>query len=262
MADLACALLIPDTHRKWHHVRAYELMLEVASFLKGKSGGGNLQEIILLGDYADFYFASGHGPKHPKFLNTTVEEVESVIEGLDELDRLFPDAKKKYIEGNHEQRLTRFLQNKCPELFGYVDAQTLFKIQSRPGWSWVSYGPHQRTNVLGSKLFARHEPFGNSAKATAGRALCSVVYGHIHRIEESHIVGLDGTNHVAFSVGWLGDKRKDEIFGYVKGHQQWQLGFGLVWVDRGSGLFYHHKVHIIERGNRLSCVVNGKRFTR
>lgn len=228
-------------------------MLEVASYISP-------DEIIILGDYADFYFASGHGPKHPKLLNTTVDEVESVNQGLDELDKLFPRSKKKFIEGNHEFRLTRFCQNKCPELFGYVDSQHLFKIQER-GWNWISYGPNQRTQVLGSKLYARHEPFGSSAKATAARALCSVVYGHIHRIEESHIVGLDGTNHVAFSVGWLGDKRKDEIFGYVKGHQQWQLGFGLVYVDQSTGMFFHNKIHIIDKSGKFHCVVNGKRFT-
>jgi hypothetical protein len=249
--SIECALLIPDTHRKWHHVKAYSLMLSVAYDIK-PSG------IYILGDYADFYFASGHGPKHPKLLNTTVEEVESVNQGLDELDHLFPSAKKVFIEGNHENRLTRFCQNKCPELFGYVDAQTLFKIQQRPGWSWCSYGPHQRTQVLNSKLYARHEPFGSSAKATASRALCSVVYGHIHRIESAYIVGLDGTSHLAFSVGWLGDKRKDEVFGYVKGHQQWQLGFGLVYVDTKTGMFYPYAVPIIEKGKDLSCVVNGK----
>jgi hypothetical protein len=253
MGDLKCALIIPDTHRKWHHVKAYNLMLEVAKHV-------GVDEVVILGDYADFYFASGHGPKHPKLLNTTVEEVASVNEGLDELDKLFPDAKKKYIEGNHENRLTRFCQNKCPELFGYVDAKHLFKIHERPGWTWINYGPNQRTQVLGSKLYARHEPFGTSAKATAARALCSVVYGHIHRIESSFVVGLDGSEHIAFSVGWLGDKRKDEIFGYVKGHAQWQLGFGLVYASAQTGMFYPQPIHIIDRGGRVSCVVSGKRF--
>lgn len=240
-------------HVPYQHKRATQLMLEVAKHVK-------VSEIVILGDLADFYFASGHGPKTPYMLNTTVSEVEAVNEFLDSLDKNFKDAKKKYIEGNHEFRLTRFIQNKAPELFGYVDAQALFKIQSRPGWSWIHYGPNQRTQVLKSKLFARHEPFGSSAKATAARALCSLVYGHIHRIESSYVVGLDGKSHIAFSVGWLGDSRKDEVFGYVKGHAQWQLGFGLVWVDEKTGLFYPQAVQILPHGNSVSCVVNGKRF--
>ena len=112
---MECALIVPDCHRGWHHHRAYNLMLEVAAFVRPS-------EIVLLGDYADFYGFSGHGPKHPQLLNTMVQEIESVNAGLDQFDKLFPQAKKKFIEGNHENRLTRFVQNKCPELFGYVDA--------------------------------------------------------------------------------------------------------------------------------------------
>lgn len=249
--ELKAALIIPDMHVPYHHVRATNLMLEAAKYI-------GIHEIVVLGDLADFYFANSHG-KSPQLLNTTAEEIKAVNLFLDVLDQEFPDAKKKYIEGNHEHRLTRFIQTKAPEIFGFVDCRTLFNIDSRPGWSWHSYTPSQRTSVLGSKLFARHEPFGTSAKQCANRALCSLVYGHIHRIEESHIVGLDGTNHVAFSVGWLGDKRKDLIFGYTRGHAQWQMGFGIVYVD-SAGCFYHHKIHILDRNNRLSCVVNGKRF--
>lgn len=253
MSDLKCALIIPDTHRKWHHVKAYNLMLEVAKFV-------GVDEIVILGDYADAYCFSGHGPKHPKLLNTTVEEVESVNEGLDQLDKLFPSAKKKYIEGNHEFRLTRFIQNKVPELFGYVDCKHLFKIEQRPGWNWVAYGPNQRTQVLGSKLFARHEPFGNSAKATASRALCSVVHGHTHRQESAIVVGLDGKSHLAYCPGWLGDSRHGEIFGYVRGTAQWNLGFSFVYIDTKSEMFFPYIVPIIERSGKVHASFNGKMF--
>jgi hypothetical protein len=66
---------------------------------------------------------------------------------------------------------------------------------------------------------------------------------------------MDGTQHVAFSVGWLGDKSLDKIFGYVKTHHDWQLGFGLVTVDMVSGYFYHDIVPILDN---YTCVVNGK----
>lgn len=239
-----------DTHRPYHHKRAYALMLKVAKDI-------GIDEINIIGDYADFYWINGHGAKDPRVVTNLMQEVECVNEGLDELDSLFPYAKKRYIQGNHEYRLERYIQNKAPELFGFISCQSLFKIDQRKNWSWVSYGPNQRSRVLGSKLFIRHEPLGNSAKLTAARALCSIVHGHTHRIEESHIVGLDGTNHVAFCGGWLGDKRKDEIYGYVKGHHQWQLGFVLVWVCEKTGYFYHHKVHILDN---MTCVVNGKLY--
>jgi hypothetical protein len=211
----------------------------------------------LLGDYADYYAINGHGPKDPRVIQSLQDEVNDVNLGLDQLDKLFPKAKKYYIQGNHEFRLERYIQNRCPEIFGFVDSQDLFKIRQRPNWTWVPYGPNQKTRILGSHLWARHEPLASSAKATASKALCSIVYGHLHRIEQSHITGMEGKEHVAFSCGWLGQKKADEIFGYVKSHHQWQLGFGLVYVDPKTKNFYHQIIHILDN---YTCVVNGKLY--
>lgn len=224
-------------------------MLKVASDCQ-------IDEVVILGDYADIYHLSSHG-KHPGVLTTLIEEIEDTNKGLDEIDKLFPKAKKFYIQGNHEFRFERYINDKCPELFGITQFDHLLLMPQRGSWRYIHYGPNQKHKILGSYLTARHEPLSSSAKATASKALCSLVYGHIHRIEESHIVGLDGTNHVCFSVGWLGDKSFDKIFGYVKGHHQWQLGFGLVFVDEKTGYFYHQKIHILDN---YTCVVDGKLY--
>lgn len=247
---LKVGLLIPDTHRPYHDRLAYKLMIKVAKDISP-------DEIVILGDYADFYSVMSH-QKDPRVMNMLIDEVEDVNAGLDELDDLFPRAKKIFIEGNHCYRLERYLSDRAPALFGITSTEHLLNINRRSNWKFVGYGPNQRHKVLNSYLTARHEPLASSAKATASKALCSLVYGHIHRIEESHLVGLDGSNHVCFSVGWLGDKKQDKIFSYVKGHHQWQLGFGIVYVDEKTGYFYHTKVHIMDD---YSCVVNGKKYT-
>jgi len=242
------SLLIPDTHRPFHDRKAYNLMLQVAVDLKPK-------ELVILGDYADFYSVSSHA-KDPRLPHLLEDEVLDVTDGLSEIDVLLPTTKKFYIEGNHEFRLERYLCDKAPALFGVTSIEYLFEFNRRPLWTFIPYGPSQRHRVGGSKLIARHEPLASSAKATASKALCSMVYGHIHRIEESHIVGLEGTNHVVFSVGWLGNAQH-KVFEYVKTHHQWQHGFGLVWTEPKTGLFYHQKIHILEN---YSCLVNGKLY--
>jgi hypothetical protein len=194
-------------------------------------------------------------------MQTLKEEIVRVQQRIEELSKLFPESNKVFIEGNHEFRFARYLYNNAPALFGVTETRALLELDKHPNWKFLDYGPNQAHKVLGSFLTARHEPLGSSAKATATRALCSLVYGHIHRIEESHIVGLDGTNHVAFSVGWLGDKRMDKIYGYVKNHHQWQLGFGVVYVDHKTRLFYHQKVPILVLKNTYSCVFNGKEYS-
>jgi hypothetical protein len=251
---LRIVLLIPDTHRPYHDRKAYALMIRVYQDIVKKYFHIADFEIVILGDYGDFYATSGHD-KHPMVQQNLVLEVQDVIAGLDELDTLFPFAKKVYIEGNHEFRLERYLCNKAPALFGVTSTELILKMNQRSGWTFHAYSPSQQYDVGGSVLKARHEPLSNSAKATASKAICSLVYGHIHRLEESHVVGLDGTNHVCFSVGWLGDKRNDKIFGYVKGHHQWQMGFGLVFVDNETKYFYHEKVHILDN---YSCKAAGK----
>lgn len=219
------------------------------------AAGLGVNEVTLLGDYADMYNVSSHA-KDPRLFQLLTDEIEDVLNGLDELDQAFPRARKTYIEGNHEFRLERYLIDKAPALFGVTDLEHLFKLNSRPNWRFVPYTPHQRHMILGSKLAARHEPLANSAQLTSKKALCNLVFGHVHRIEESHIVGLDGTNHVSFSVGWLGNKAH-RAFSYVKNYWQWQLGFGIVHVDPKTKNFYHQKIHILED---YSCVANGKRY--
>ena len=52
------ALIIPDCHIPYHDRRSYEIMLEVAKDIDQDYG---LDEIVILGDYADFYAINAHG---------------------------------------------------------------------------------------------------------------------------------------------------------------------------------------------------------
>ena len=76
------AILWPDTHRPYHHKKAVKPVLDVISDLKPN-------EIVILGDYADFYCVSLH-TKDPRVVNHLLSEIEDVNAGLDELDQLFP----------------------------------------------------------------------------------------------------------------------------------------------------------------------------
>jgi hypothetical protein len=109
---------------------------------------------------------------------------------------------------------------------------------------WIPYSPSQKYSVGGGKLWARHEPLAlGGAKATVTKAGQSVIYGHIHRIEESQVVFMNGDNHRAITCGWLGDQ-DHEVMQYVKNHHQWALGFALVYT-LPDGTFYVETKHII-----------------
>lgn len=230
-------------------------MLTVASYI-----GPKLAEVLILGDYADIYFANGHGPRDPIVREMAADEIKSVNEGLDEIDKLFPKARKKYVEGNHEYRFERFINRHCPQLFGVTDIQSLFNIGQRPLWSWIGWSPSQKVRVLDTDLFARHRPQKGTAKATASQALVSQIYGDIHRRQWEEVVGLDNRKVHSICPGWLGNKNAPGIFNYVGGHWQWNLGFALVWSEKGSRTFYPEVISINEHGRNVSCVFQGKRF--
>lgn len=233
------ALIIPDTHVPFEDKQAYSMMLNVAEDVQP-------EEIVILGDFGDFYSINSHGvDARLRHLNL-VDEIAAVNDRLDELDELFPEARKVFIAGNHEHRLARYINNKAPELIGMAEVDHLFSLHTRRNWKFVPYGPTQLYQVLGSHLFARHEPLSGSAHAayqTVVKAGCSVVFGHIHRIQEYQVVMMDGKNHRGISVGWLGDETH-HVMEYVGGHHQWAKGFGVVDVLR-DGTFFHQTVHII-----------------
>lgn len=213
------------------------------------------QEIVLLGDYADFYSVSRH-IKDPRLPHMLEEEVESVNEGLDELDRLFPSAKKVFLEGNHEVRLETYLFNSAPALFGVTSCHHLFRLNQRPNWSYIPFGRNQAYRVLGSDLYARHRPLASTALGSLSKGFVSQVYGDIHKIQEAHAVGLDMRPRVAWCPGWLGDPRL-KAFDYMLAPPQWQHGFGVVSVD-GTRKEFHHEV--VQIKSDYSCIAQGKRY--
>lgn len=239
------ALIIPDCHIPYHDDRAYQLMLDVASDL-------DPDEVVILGDYADFYAINSHG-KDPNMSHLLMDEVGSVVEELQRLRRMFPQAKRVYIEGNHEYRLARYIKQKCPDLFGAFTVPQLLELPQN-GFHFVPYGPTQKYKVLGSSLIARHEPLAGGkhvAQNTAEKAMASVIFGHTHRIQEAQVVAMNGENYRGISSGWLGDK-DNSVMSYVRSHHQWALGFSVVRVLE-NGTWFNSLVHIID----YKCIVDG-----
>jgi len=241
------ALIIPDVHFPYADERAYDLMLKVAMDQK-------IDEIVLLGDFADFYAVNSHG-KDAAIDGTLKEEVDEVNARLDELDFLFPKANKVFLEGNHEFRLQRFINKQAPDLHGLISVPALFELDTRDKWRWVPYTPDQGYKVLGGKLIARHEPVGGGIHCAHGsvvKAGCSVIFGHHHKIQESQVVMMNGQNHRGITCGWLGNKNSP-VMQYVKNHHQWALGFNLV-TTLEDGTFFAQNIHIID----YKCQYGGK----
>lgn len=246
---LESILIISDAHRPYHDKRAWDLMLQVGKAFKPL-------HLVVNGDLADFYAVSSHS-KDPRRAQQLDVELVDVNVGLDELDAL--GAKhKKFVAGNHCDRLTRYLQDRAPELFSMISIPELFKLEQR-GWL---YTPYKDDTKVG-KLHITHD-VGTAGRYAAYKALDtyqhSIVTGHTHRL--SYIVegNAVGEFKLSASFGWLGDVEKVDYMHKVMVKKNWALGFGVGYINPATGIAYLTPVPIITAGGIYSCVVNGRYF--
>lgn len=229
MTKMTNMLIVPDTHIPFHDERAWELLLKVA---RGKRPG----ICIILGDFGDFYSVSSHqkSPKHRNLL--LLDEINAVNRELDRLDAALPkDCKKYYIQGNHEERLDRYLAAKAPDLYGMIETDKLFELERR-GWSYTPYRQH----IQVGKVFYTHDTgkSGAAAHTQAERAFSdNAVIGHTHRMGFCVQGNTRGAPHVAAMFGWLGDIQAAEYMHLVNARRDWTLGFGTGWMQMDGVTF-------------------------
>lgn len=236
-------LFIPDTHIPYHDQRAWKLLLKVASSWKPDI-------IAILGDFADFYSVSSHD-KDPGREASLFSEVKQVRLALDQLEAL--RAKRQiYIQGNHEQRLERYLMTKAPELFSSVTCRGVLNLSKQ--WEWVPY--REYTNI--GKVFLTHDT-GTAGTTAHQKAQAdfqnNVVIGHTHRMALSIHGSARGEAHVAAMFGWLGDASQADYMHSIKAKRDWALGFG-IGHKRQNGTVYLSAIPLVG----YTCVVDGVLF--
>lgn len=252
--DFYNTLIMSDAHWPYHDLRAYDITLEISKDIP------ELHEITLNGDMQDCLSLSLH-PKNPRFTATVETEYLSVRDRLQELRVLHPNVKMTYLEGNHENRLKRYLGAKAPELYGMIKAEDLMGL-TEYDVSWVSYSKTQKHHI-NEHLITRHKPISsgeNHVSGTLKRALCNVMYGHLHKRAESSIVSLDGQVFKAMSLPCLADKNH-AVMDYNENPEQWQLGFSIITTFPKLGLWFHTPVDILYKGRKAYAVYQDKIYS-
>lgn len=238
-------LVVSDAHIPYQDKRAFDLMLKVAQDLKPK-------HIYIIGDFLDFYSVSSHS-KDPNRAFQLKEELRAGAAELDRLDAL-KAASKVYIGGNHCDRLTRYLQDKAPELFNVVSIPDLLHLKKR-GWTYVPYRKHIK---LG-KMYFTHD-VGVAGRNSVFKCLDtyqhSIVTGHSHRL--AYIVEGNATGEYKLSAqfGWLGDSSRIDYMQHARVLKDWALGFGVGYLNPQTGIVYMTPVPIVN----YTCVVGGKLY--
>lgn len=236
-------LAIPDVHVPFHDHKAWALMLRVVKEVRP-------DHVVIMGDFMDCYSVSSF-PRHPDRVSRLKAEVDAANRELDKLQDIMTD-RVTFLEGNHELRAARYIEQRAPELHGLVNLRDLLAFDR--GWVWVPYREH----IIMGKLAFAHD-IGHMGRHAVQQSLDSMghnlVIGHTHRAGIAYGGTVKGEHRVAMSCGWLGDVTKIDYMHRAK-TRDWQHGFG--WVRQASnGDSWLSFIPII----RGKCSLEGATFT-
>jgi predicted phosphodiesterase len=239
-------LIISDLHVPYHDVKAWECVLQVIRETKP-------DVVVIIGDFADMYSISSHPKSLDRKMNFATER-DAVNAALDQVRLAAGNACRiVFCEGNHEDRITRYLQSSAPELGGIkeIRAEGLFKIKQR-NIEWVPY----RTEIKIGNCAFTHD-VGRCGVNTARQSLLdyggNLVVGHSHRGAVVYQGEIKGSSHFCLNVGWLGDVEAIDYVHRARAKRDWQLGFGLVDQDE-AGYSWAQFIPVLDG----RCVVDGK----
>lgn len=233
-------LIVPDTHAPYHDRIAVNVLVEAAKVFQPDG-------IVCLGDFFDFYAVSSHR-KDPRRIRDIKDEVEA---GREVLKRIGATTQgwKRFVAGNHEDRLSRYIMDRAPELFGTIKVPEMLGLQEL-GWSYTPYGDHIQ---LGRVYFTHDvETAGRYAHYKALEAFQdNVVTGHTHRLGWAVEGNAKNKPHVTAHLGWLGDFSTIDYKHRIKCQKDWAHGFGIAYHETATGNVHVQPIAIV---NGTACV--------
>lgn len=171
-------LIWPDTHLPYADPKAVSLALQIGRYYQPDL-------VILLGDILDCtgFSRFPHDQVNPKsFLQTELDEWHSLAESIREMA---PHADRRYILGNHEERIERWLWSQ-PQLTG----ATGLRLGNLLGLAGHGFAPEPEREVIlcNGSLTVTHgtriggQGAGLAARQEMARHGTSGVSGHTHRL--------------------------------------------------------------------------------
>ena len=244
-------VVIPDTHGCFVDTEAAAAFLSDLDHL-------DPAEVVFLGDHLD---CAGWLSKHHPFSTvqearyTFEEDVDAANAFLDEVQQRTPNAEYHYIEGNHEERVEKFVVESTrqhPSDAAYLrkifSPEAILHLEQRkmPYYRRTKqYCDLRRRGMLklGHCYFVHGTTHAKHAAANhLGQHKVPIVFGHTHRRQQA------GTSDVlteldAWCPGCLC------VLEPMWKHSQptdWSHGYGLQIVSRDTGEFAHINAAIID----------------
>lgn len=243
-------VLAGDFHVPYHDLRAVGCLL---GYLKDNPPDG----FTTGGDFADFYQCSKFN-KEPHRALELQSDLDVANAVLDAFDAVLPvGCKKRFIIGNHEWRLEKYLMSEAPALASLrcLDLDSLLRLSER-GYEVIRMVARDASVFIGEvevghfDRVSKHS--GYTEKSLVDDRGCSIMQFHTHR-RGAHYKRLRGSGEElgGWGPGCLCDLNPE----YVK-NPNWQQGFATITRCDGSGRF-HVTLHEIIGGELLA---GGRRY--
>ncbi len=227
-------LVLSDQHIPYQDKAVETLTLEFI--------GEHKPDVIhLLGDVIDFYTLSRFD-KEPSRLTDLQNDIEDALLYIERIRNVSPKSRIIWSEGNHENRLRRFLWSRAPELSMLRSLQfaELFHLQDFD----VEWVPANSPYHVGKLLFTHGDLVrkwsGASAKGHHEKYGCCVIHGHTHRLGSFYHTTLSGS-HGAWENGCLCTLKPEYMIS-----PDWQNGWSVVWF---YGDVFHVEQVVVNNGS-------------
>ena len=278
---LKTGVLIPDTHIGYrresysrdmipfHDRRCLDIDLQLIRDV-------DPDIIIILGDFLDMPNWSKKFVRSPEFSSILQAAVKEGHWWLRNMREIAPDAEIKYIQGNHGERVPRFLKSSTKAAYGIKpatateDAPDLVSVERMldlPSLQveWIGDYP-DGGHWINDNLVAEHGSTTSSVSGkTAGKVLDdareSHVFAHVHRVESATKTAYPQNGPKEYRAISLGcqvylDGKGTEVPGNKK-KQDWQDAVGIVEYESGNGYFSVNPIMIYDG----EMIYDGKKYT-
>lgn len=239
-----------DFHVPYHDPASVGCLL---GYLKDAKPDG----FTINGDFLDMYACSSFS-KDPKRELQLQDELDEANELLDRIDAVLPKTcTKRFVIGNHEIRLERYLREHARSFHGLraltIDA---FLRLSERGYDVIPMVGRDASTHIG-KVEVGHFNVARKDSGASARTLlidrgCSVIQSHTHKLAAIYKRSRgSGEQHAAWEIGCMCDLSPEYV-----GNPDWMNGFATITKCEGSPR-YHVALHEILGGELLA---GGKRY--
>ena len=231
-------IFLSDLHFPHHDPDAINLALSFIRWFEP-------DYVYLIGDLVDFYALSSFS-KDPNRALELQTELDMAVSFIATLRKACPDANIYFREGNHEDRLSRYLKAH-PEIFN-LRALTMKSLLQLDKYAIKHYS--YRDDLFHNDFAVEHgdvvrKNSAYTAAAMLAKRVRSGISGHTHRLG-THYKSYRDRTFVWYENGCLCQTNPE----YIIGTPDWQQGFTVgYWLDANQRFFCDQ-----------ICIVNKKIF--